>query len=93
MASSIRDVDLDDIEDVDEDDLSEERLELLENGYSDFDDVLEGDEPIRLGGTESPFEIMDGHHRIFIARQRGYESVPAFFEDLDDDDFEDEDDD
>lgn len=74
-------VDLDDIEDVDYEDLSNKRLYDLEHGYSDFDDVLENArDPIaleRYGGP--PYSIIDGKHRVYIARQRGYRSVPARF--------------
>jgi hypothetical protein len=75
------DVDLDDIEDVNSYDLSDRRLEMLEGGHDSFDDVLNSwSDPITLdrrGGP--PYTIIDGRHRIYIARERGYSSVPAKF--------------
>jgi len=76
----MRDVDLDDIEDVDRSDLSESRLQMLEDGYDDFDDVLSSSsDPITLDGDEPPYEIIDGRHRIYLAREKGLSSVPAKF--------------
>ncbi len=74
----MQDVDLDDIEDVSRSELDSDRLETLENGFDDFDDVLNSSsDPITLEGDEPPYQIIDGRHRIYLARERGYGSVPA----------------
>jgi ParB-like chromosome segregation protein Spo0J len=47
-------------------------------GYSPFDEVLNSrSDPITLDVTSKPYEIIDGRHRIFLARQYGYSEVPA----------------
>jgi len=73
---------LSDIEDVSASDLSQSRLNDLETGHSSFDSVLnDSSDPITLdrsGGR--PYEIVDGRHRIYLARKKGYSSVMAQFE-------------
>ncbi len=79
----MEDVSLDDIEDVYKSELDQGRLDTLQNGYSPFDEVLQSrSDPITLergGGT--PYSISDGRHRIYLAREMGYSSVPAQFDD------------
>ncbi len=66
------------IEDVSREELSEDRLNTLLNGYSPFDEVLySSGEPIALDLPGPPYRIIAGRHRIYLARQRGYTSVPA----------------
>ena len=78
----MQDVDLDDIEEISRRDLSASRLDTLRNGHDSFDDVLNSrSDPITLdrsGGT--PYEVIDGRHRIYLAREKGYSKVPAQFE-------------
>lgn len=82
----MEEVDLDDIESVSEGELSQSRLENLRDGHSSFDDVLRSwSEPInrdRSGGIL--YEIIDGRHRIYLAREMGYSTVPAQFDGDDD---------
>ncbi len=77
----MEEVSLDDIEDVHESELSQSRLDDLRNGFSSFEDVLRGgSDPITLDeNSGTPYGIIDGRHRIYLARERGYTSVPAQF--------------
>lgn len=74
-------VSLSDIESVDKSDLSESRLKTLLNGYSSFEEVLNSkSDPIALDRRSGkPYSITDGRHRIYLARQKGYSSVPVIF--------------
>lgn len=74
-------VSLSDIEQVDKRDLKESRLNTLLNGYSSFEEVLNSkSDPIALDrGRGKPYQIIDGRHRVYLARQKGYRSVPAIF--------------
>ncbi len=74
-------VSLSDIESVDKRDLSESRLKTLLNGYNSFEEVLNSkSDPIALDrGSGKPYRIIDGRHRVYLARQKGYSSVPAIF--------------
>lgn len=75
---SLEDVPLALIEEVRDAELMPERIELLLNGYSTFEDVLRSRaDPITLDRPGPPYRIIDGRHRIYLARQRGYMSVPA----------------
>ena len=78
----MEDIDLNDIEDVDASELSKSRLETLENGHDSFEDVLASNsDPITLDGSSGiPYSIIDGRHRIYLARERGYTSVTAQIE-------------
>ena len=70
----------DDIEGVYHSDLSERRLKDLLHGYSSFDDVLYSrSDPITLEDRGKPYRIIDGRHRIYLAREKGYSTVPAKF--------------
>lgn len=90
MASSIRNVDVDEIEHISRSDLNEARLTTLQDGCDDFEDLLNSaSEPIRLSGTEPPYEVDDGRHRMYLARDKGLYWVPAVFVDLEDDDLDD----
>lgn len=73
-------INLNDIEPVKRDDLNSTRLDTLLNGYNTFDEVLAGAaDPIALSGKKAPYSIIDGRHRIYLARQKGYSSVNAKF--------------
>lgn len=73
-------VKLSDIETVSRNDLNSRRLDTLLNGYNTFDEVLEGaSDTIALSGKSAPYTIIDGRHRIYLARQKGYSSIDAQF--------------
>lgn len=73
-------VSLSDIESVSRSELSESRLRTLENGYDSFDTVLNSSsDPVALDKSSKPYRIIDGRHRIYLARQKEYSSVNARF--------------
>ena len=73
-------VSLSDIESVSRGELETSKLEALENGYDSFETQLNSkNSPIALDGTSMPYRIINGRHRIYLARQKGYYSVPADF--------------
>ncbi len=72
-------VSLSDIEQVSQSELSSSKLDALVNGYDSFEYQLNSSSnPIALSGSR-PYRIIDGRHRVFMARQKGYDSVPAIF--------------
>lgn len=72
-------VSLSDIENVSQSSLSQRRLDTLQNGYDPFDKVLVSkSDPIKLSGSK-PYRIIDGRHRIYLARKKGYSSIQAEF--------------
>lgn len=72
-------VSLSDIEHISQSDLSNAKLNSLVNGYDSFEYQLnDSNEPIALSGSR-PYTIINGRHRVFLARQKGYSSVPAIF--------------
>lgn len=72
---------LSDIEPVDSSTLSQRRLDELQNGFSSFDECLNlRSDPLKLEGSFPPYSITDGHHRIYLARQKGYTSVNALLD-------------
>lgn len=74
-------VPLSEIEHVNPSDLSQSRLHTLQHGFSSFDDTLNSrSTPIALDGKSGkPYKIIDGRHRIYLARKLGYKAVPARF--------------
>ena len=74
-------VDASDIESVCMSELNKTRLDTLLHGYSPFEIVLKNSsDPIALdkkGGM--PYKIIDGRHRIFLARQKRYCSLAVVF--------------
>ena len=74
-------VSLSDIRDVTKSELIQSRIDTLLDGYSPFEEVLNSkSNPIALDkGNGKPYDIHDGRHRIYLARQKGYSSVPAIF--------------
>ena len=71
-------VSLSSIESISRSDLRDSRLKMLENGHSSFDEVVKSrSDPITLDGSSTPYQVIDGRHRIFLARKKGYTSVPA----------------
>jgi hypothetical protein len=72
---------LSEIEMVSRSELIDSRLETLENGYDSFDKVLNNSsDPIKLDESSRPYKIIDGRHRIYLARQKGYKSVNVNFD-------------
>ena len=69
------------IENVSSSDLSQRRLDDLQQGHSSFDTVLSSrSDPITLDKSSgTPYKIIDGRHRIYLARKAGYSSIPAQF--------------
>lgn len=68
---------LSDIKDVSRSELDSSRLSTLENGYSSFEEVLNSSsDPIVLDG-DIPYDVTDGRHRIYLARQKGYSYISA----------------
>lgn len=73
-------VKLSDIERVDRSELKDSRLTTLENGYDPFEKVLRSEsDPIALDKSTRPYRIIDGRHRIYLARKKGYSEVQAIF--------------
>lgn len=71
-------VSLSDIESVSRSELSQSRIDDLLNGYSSFDQVLNSSsDPIALDCSSMPHRIIDGRHRVYLAREKGYGSVEA----------------
>ncbi len=71
---------LSDIEQIDfrRDNLKQSRIDTLLDGYSSFEEVINSkSDPITLSGANKPYEIIDGRHRVYLARQKGYTHVPA----------------
>ena len=73
-------VNLSDIENVSKGELETSKLEALENGYDSFETQLNSkNSPIALDRSSTPYRIINGRHRIYLARQKGYTAVPAEF--------------
>lgn len=71
-------VKLSDIEKVNLSDLKNSRLNTLSNGHDPFEKVLNSEsEPIALDMKSKPYRIIDGRHRVYLARQKGYTQVRA----------------
>lgn len=73
-------ISLSEIENVSRSELSDSRLKTLENGYDSFDKILNSSsDPITLDQSSKPYKIIDGRHRVFLARNKGYSSVNVRF--------------
>lgn len=73
-------VSLSDIETVSRSDLSDRRLHDLENGHGPFERVLNSSsDPVALDKSSRPYRIIDGRHRVYLARKKGYSSVSVRF--------------
>ncbi len=70
---------LNDVEFVNENSLSQTRLRQLENGFCSFEDLIYGNcsDPITLDSSAKPYRIIDGRHRIYLARKKGYKKIKA----------------
>jgi hypothetical protein len=66
---------LSDIEHVNVRNLEDYKLEALKNGKA-------SDYPITLKRSSGlPYQILDGRHRIYLARQQGKSIIAAIFDD------------
>ena len=74
-------VPLTEIENVSRQELDQRRLDTLQHGFSPFDQLLKSEsDPITLDKRSGkPYRITDGRHRIFLARQKGYQNVLVNF--------------
>lgn len=72
-------VNLSDIRNIEQSELENNRLNTLLQGHSSFEKVLESySDPITIdAGNGKPFGVLDGRHRIYLARQKGYSSISA----------------
>jgi len=69
---------LSDIENVNRSNLESKKLHALENSYDSFDYQLNSSsDPIALDCTRKPHRIINGRHRVYLARQKGYKEVSA----------------
>ncbi|WP_414586995.1 hypothetical protein [Scytonema sp. PCC 10023] len=69
-----------DIEHLDRSKLSEKKLNDLQNRLSEA--LFNSSEPIALDKRfGKPYRITNGRHRIYLAREKGYQMVPAIFTD------------
>lgn len=77
----LQQISLSDIEDIPYSDLKQDRLDMLLTGYSSFDDVLNNSsDPVALDkGGGKPYRIVDGRHRIYLARKKGFSTIPVRF--------------
>lgn len=68
-------VKLSDIENIDIGNLKNSKLEALENGET-------SDSPITLKRSSGiPYQILNGRHRIYLARQQGKSIIAVIFDD------------
>ncbi len=73
---------LDDIEQVRYSDISQRKLDALENSYDSFEYQVNNcsdDNAIALSGYGAPYTIINGRHRIYLARQKGWQTIRARF--------------
>ena len=71
---------LSDIENVSRNELNSSKLDSLENGYDSFETQLNSrNNPIALDRSSWPYRIINWRYRVFLARQKGYSSIPAEF--------------
>jgi len=72
-------VSLNDIEQVSYSNLEPKKLHALENSHDSFEAQLNSQSnPIALDSKRGkPYVILDGRHRVYMARQKGYSSVQA----------------
>jgi hypothetical protein len=77
----IQQVALSDIREVKKSELDDARIKTLLNRYSSFDEVLNSkSDPIALDKDKGkPYDIIDGRHRVYLSRQKGYKAVSAIF--------------
>jgi hypothetical protein len=77
--STRQEIRLSDIQNVSRSELSSNKLNALENSHDSFDYQLRrSSDPIALSGSK-PYNIINGRHRVYLARQKNMRSVPAIF--------------
>lgn len=73
-------IELSEIRDVKIDELEKKKLHALENSYDSFYYQLnESKDPIALSGAKPPYDILNGRHRVYLARKKGYKIVSIIF--------------
>lgn len=73
---NVRPVLLVDIEAINERKLNQEKLEQIDRSFQDI--IYKSEYPICIDRRFGrPFKIIDGRHRIYIARQKSLRLVPA----------------
>jgi hypothetical protein len=80
MASFFQ-VELSDIRSASRSDLESSKLNALESSYDSFEDQVNNcreENAICLSGSK-PYDIINGRHRVFLAREKGWKSVKARF--------------
>jgi hypothetical protein len=74
-------VSISDIRSISKSELNERRLSDLQNGFSSFEEVLNSkSDPIVLDSSSKPYDIIDGRHRVYLARDKGYSSITAILQ-------------
>jgi len=72
----LKEVNLNDIVDVRLSELDQKKLYSLENSYDSFEYQLNSSKnPIALDCSSKPYKIINGRHRIYLARQKGYKTI------------------
>ena len=75
-------INLSDIENVKLNDLDSKKLYWLENGADSFDyqvNQCTDENAVALSNGTNPYEILNGRHRIYLARQKGWRTIRARF--------------
>lgn len=58
----------------------EAKVQSIINDNASFDELLNSRfSPIALDKSTYPYTIINGRHRVYLARKKGYSSVPAVF--------------
>ncbi len=78
--SRITQVQLNEIRHVSQSELNSQRLYILENGIKSFEETINNTSDIITLEGSKPYDIIDGRHRIFLARKRGLKSVKALIQ-------------
>ncbi len=72
------------IENVDLKVLSKNRLNTLMNGFLPFDTLFKNNimhsDPIVIDISKKPYSIINGRHRIYIAREKKIDLVKCFIQ-------------
>ena len=60
--------------------LNEAKIRGVETAYDSLDTQLNSKtDPVSLRRDTFPYEVYTGRHRVYVAYQRGYTSIPATF--------------
>ena len=74
-------IDLDDIRDVPKSELESAKLHALDNSSDSFEyqvNECSDANAVCLSGSK-PYDIVNGRHRVFAARQKGWRKIRARF--------------